>query len=260
MARRLEGRIALVTGGSRGIGRACCLRLAAEGAAIAVNYRLEERAAAGVAEEIRASGGRAVPLQADVADRSQVDALVDRVQRELGPVDILVNNAGILTRGTSLTMDDDEFDRMLAVNVKGLVHLVQAVAPRMIERRSGSIVNISSLAGLGTAVPDTTPYAATKAAVVVLTKRQAFELGPHGIRVNAICPGYIKTEMLASLDDPANQARLRALNAKAMLGRVGVPDDIAHVVVFLASDEASFMTGQALAVDGGRMDFLTASA
>jgi 3-oxoacyl-[acyl-carrier protein] reductase len=260
MTRALDGRVALVTGGSRGIGRATCLMLAAEGASVAVNYRQDEQSAGAVCDEILRNGGRAIAAQADVADPAQVDALADRVHQELGPVDILVNNAGILMRGTSLTIDDGELDRMMAVNVKGVVHTVQAVAPAMIERRSGSIVNISSLAGLGTAVPDTTPYAATKAALVVLTKRQAYELGPYGIRVNAICPGYVRTEMLASLDDPASHARLQALNAKAMLGRVGVPEDIAGVVLFLASDAAGFMTAQVLTVDGGRMDFLSSSA
>ncbi len=260
MAERLAGTVALVTGGSRGIGRATCVLLGREGAAVAVNYAHDEISAAEVVKQIRGAGGRAIAVKADVASRADVVAMADRVHRELGPVDVLVNNAGILSRGTSLTMDDGELDRMMAVNVKGIVHTVQAVAPRMIERGAGSIVNISSLAGLGTAVPDTTPYAATKAAVIALTKRQAFELGPHGVRVNAICPGYIRTEMLASLDDPANHDRLKSLSAKTMLGRVGVPDDIGHVVVFLAGGGASFITGQALAVDGGRMDFLTASA
>jgi len=260
MLRRLDHRVALVTGGSRGIGRAICLRLAREGAAVAVNYRAEAAAAAAVVEAIEKDGGRAMAVQADVSRRTEVDAMVARVAAGLGPIDILVNNAGILGRGTSLTMDEAEFDRMMAVNVKGIVHVVQAVAPGMIARRAGTIVNLSSLAGLGTAVANTTPYAATKAAVISLTKRQAFELGPDGIRVNAICPGYVKTEMLASIENAENREQLRALNAKAMLGRIGVPDDIAGVCAFLVSDDASFMTAQALAVDGGRMDFLTASA
>ena len=260
MLRRLDHRVALVTGGSRGIGRAICLRLAREGAAVAVNYRAEATAAAAVIEAIEKAGGRATAVQADVSRRTEVDAMVARVTAGLGPIDILVNNAGILARGTSLTMDEAEFDRMIAVNVKGVVHAVQAVAPGMIARRTGAIVNLSSLAGLGTAVANTTPYAATKAAVISLTKRQAFELGPDGIRVNAICPGYVKTEMLASIENAENRDQLLALNAKAMLGRIGVPDDIAGVCAFLVSDDASFMTAQALAVDGGRMDFLTASA
>ena len=260
MLRRFDGRVALVTGGSRGIGRAICRRLAREGAAIAVNYRADAGAATSVVEAIAADGGRAIAVQADVSRRADIDAMAERVAGALGPIDILVNNAGVLARGTSLDMDEAAFDRMIAVNVKGIIHAVQAIAPAMIARRTGVVVNLSSLAGLGTAVANTTPYAATKAAVISLTKRQAFELGPHGIRVNAICPGYVRTEMLASIENPENRDQLLALNAKAMLGRIGVPDDIAGVCAFLASDDAAFMTAQALAVDGGRMDFLTASA
>jgi len=257
---RVDGKVALVTGGSRGIGRAVSLMLAREGAAVIVNYTRQEAAAAEVVDLIRARGGRAIAGRADVSDRAAVQAMVDAALEEFGRIDILVNNAGILSRGTTLTMDEAAFDRMVAVNVKGVVHTVQAVAPGMMARHYGKIVNISSLAGLGTAVPETTPYATTKAAVIGLTKRQAFEFGPAGITVNAICPGFVATEMLASLERHDDEARLRALAAKAVLGRVGTPDDIAAVVLFLASDESSFMTAQILTVDGGRTDFLTASA
>ncbi len=260
MAKSLDGKVALVTGGSRGIGRAISLRLARDGARVVVNYATQAEAAGRVVDEIRQGGGQAMAVGADVSKLADVRQMVERVVAEYGGVDVLVNNAGLLFRGTSLTLDEDELDRMFAVNVKGIVHCVKAVAPLMAARHQGRIINIASIGGLGTAVAETTPYAATKAAVVVLTKRQALELGPDGIAVNAVCPGFIRTEMLASLESPENADRLAALNQKAMLGRIGVPEDVAGPVAFLAGADASFITGQILTVDGGRMDFLTGSA
>ena len=148
---------------------------------------------------------------------------------------------------------------MMAVNLKGIINGVQAVAPAMIERRYGKIVNITSLAGLATAVAETTPYAITKAAAISLTKRLALELGPHGINVNAIAPGFVRTEMLQFLDDYDDRARLETLSKKAILNRIGTPEDIANAALFLASDESSFITAQVFTVDGGRMDFLSHS-
>src|SRR5712671_1227190 len=176
---RLEGKVALVTGGSRGIGRAVCEALASHGAAVVVNYAAQADQAARLANRIREHGGRAVAIQADVSEKSQVEAMVGQALGEFGQIDVLVNNAGIFARGTSLTMDDAEFDRLLAVNIKGIVHCVRAVAPGMISRRYGKIVNVSSAAALGNSVPDSTPYAVSKAAVVTLTKRQALEFGAH---------------------------------------------------------------------------------
>jgi 3-oxoacyl-[acyl-carrier protein] reductase len=154
-------------------------------------------------------------------------------------------------------MSDEALDEMIGVNLKGVIHCVQAVAPGMIERRSGKIVNIASIAGLGTSLVGNTPYAATKAAVIALTKRLALELGPHGINVNTVCPGFIRTEMAAASVD---RSGFESVARKAVLGRVGEPDDIAHAALFLASDEASFITAQVLSVDGGRTDFLSHSA
>ncbi len=162
--------------------------------------------------------------------------------------------------GNTLTLNEDDLDRMIAVNVKGIIHCVQAVGPGMIERRYGTSLNLSSIAGLSTAVAETTPYAMTKAAVISLTKRMAFELGPHGINVNAMAPGFVRTEMLQFLDNAEDRSRLEALGKKAILNRVGLPEDIANVALFLASDESSYMTAQVLTVDGGRMDFLTHSS
>ena len=250
--------MALVTGASRGIGRAVAERLAAEGAAVAVNYRARAEQAAEAVTRINNHGGKAVAVKADVASRSEVDAMVARVSAELGPVDILVNNAGLLATGTLLNYDPDEFDRMWRVNVNGVLHATAAVAPGMIERKYGRVVNLSSIASVGTAVAGTTLYAATKGAVQILTKRFALELGPSGITVNAVLPGLIITDMVSEghTEQEMRQA-VDAVSAKSVLGRVGETDDIASVVAFLASDESSFMTGQYLTADGGRTDFLT---
>jgi 3-oxoacyl-[acyl-carrier protein] reductase len=259
MSKRLEGKVALITGGSRGIGRAISLRFAREGATVVVNFTAHPDKAESMVAEIKKEGGRAVALQADVSAKSAVQAMIDAARKEFGPIDILVNNAGILRSGNTLALNEEDFDRMIAVNVKGTISVVQGIAPGMIERRYGKIINLASIAGLGTAVAETTPYALTKAAVVMLTKRLALELGAHGINVNAIAPGFIRTEMLQFLDTEDDRARLEALGKKAILNRVGVPEDVANVALFLASDESSFMTGQVLTVDGGRMDFLTYS-
>ena len=181
----LEGRIALVTGASRGLGRAIALRLARDGAAVGVNYREQAEAADAVVQEIRARGGRAVAVRADVADGAQVGDMVQRVASELGPVDILINNAGVSRPGDLGDFDLAQLPGMTRINVDGLVAVTRAVVDGMKERKFGRIVNVASVAALGTAMAGTTFYAATKAAVVVLTRRFALELGPHGVTVNA---------------------------------------------------------------------------
>ncbi len=260
MTRRLENKVALVTGGSRGIGRAICRTFAREGAAVIVNYASNADKAREVVDSILETGGRAVAIQTEVASRTAVASMVDAAVKQFGKIDVLVNNAGILRTGSVLTLNEEDLDRMLAVNVKGIIHCVQAVAPGMIERRYGKIVNLSSIAGLGTAAADTTPYALTKAAVVSLTKRLALELGPHRINVNAIAPGFVRTEMLDFLDNETDLARLETMSRKAMLNRIGDPQDVAGAALFLACDESSFMTAQVLTIDGGRTDFLTHSS
>ncbi len=258
----IEGKFALVTGASKGIGKAIAMKLADEGVNVAVNYNRSEDAAHKVVADLEAVGVKSIAVHGDVSQVDQVQAMVASVQDAWGGIDILVNNAGILLSGNVMSMNHDELDQMISVNVKGIVNCVQAVVPGMAERGSGKIVNISSLAGLGTAVPETTPYGLTKAAVISLTKRMAFELGPKGINVNAICPGFVQTDMLASIAGSAEElaASLAAPAAKAALGRVGQPADIATGVLFLSSDESSFITAQVLTIDGGRMDFLTHSA
>ncbi len=258
--RRLEGQAAIVTGASRGIGRAIALRLAREGARVAVNYRSQAAAAQEVVEQIRAAGGEAVAVQGDVADRDAAEQLAAQTLGCFGRIDVLVNNAGVLHRSDILNFNTAEFQEMRAVNVGGLIHCVAAVLPAMKERRSGSIVNLTSIAAIGTSMPGTTFYAATKAAVSILTKRLAMELGPHGIRVNAVAPGFVVTDMTHSGRSEAQvAATIARMESLTMLGRAGRPEDIAGVAAFLASPDAGFMTGQILTADGGRMDFLTHS-
>ncbi|HEX2501519.1 MAG TPA: 3-oxoacyl-ACP reductase family protein [Methylomirabilota bacterium] len=249
----LSGRTALVTGASRGLGKAIALRLARDGAAIAVNYREQSDAAEAVTAQIRAQGGRALAVQADVADEAQVRDMVARVVRELGDVDVLVNNAGVSYTGDLGSFDVDRMESMRRVNVDAVIALTRAVAETMKARRFGRIVNLSSVAGLGTAVAGTTFYAVTKAAVIMLTRRFALELGPHGVTVNAVAPGFVLTDMARA---GRTEADFAALAAATMVRRNGDPEDIAHAVSFLASPEAGFVTAQILTVDGGRMNYI----
>lgn len=183
--------------------------------------------------------------------------MIDRVTHAVGPVDILVNNAGVLHPSSLLEYQESEFDQMWKTNVKGLVQCSAAVAPGMIERGWGRIVNLSSNAAVGTSMPGTTLYAATKGAVLSLTKRMALELGPHGITVNAVLPGFTKTDMTLAAKDAAERTAIEEkIASMSMLRRVGEPEDIAAVAAFLCSDAAGFMTGQFLLADGGRMDYL----
>ena len=240
------GRVALVTGGSRGIGKAIAKTLTQRGYRVAINYN-----------RTQPSESFALAVKCDIADPAQAKSLVGEVESKLGPVEVLVNNAGKLVLGDLFDMNQDEFEAMRKINVDGLSSVTRAAAEGMKARKWGRIVNISSIAAHATSVPGTTFYAATKAAVNLLTRRFAYELGPFGITVNAIAPGFIMTDMVTDGRTPAQVDEIRErMASNAMMRRIGKPEDIAHAVAFVVSDEASFLTAQVLTVDGGRMDYI----
>jgi 3-oxoacyl-[acyl-carrier protein] reductase len=252
-----RNQVAVVTGGARGLGRATARLLAQRGAAVCVNYAARADAAEALVAEITAAGGRAIAVAADVADAAAVAAMVARTESKLGPVTILVNNAGMAWQGTLDTYDQEQVARMRQVNVDGVIHATRAVLETMRTRRYGRIVNVASIAAIGTALAGNAFYAATKAEVVILTRRFALELGEAGITVNAVAPGFVRTDMTqggrGAADWQATEQRFAALT---MMGRVGEPQDIANAVVFLASPESGWITAQVLTVDGGRMDYI----
>jgi len=242
----LDGRIALVTGGSRGIGAAICAELGAGGATVVVNYVRDQSAAAAVCDRIREAGGTADPVQGDVSTAEGAAALVSQVESEVGAIDILVNNAGITRDDLIMRLSEDDWRTVIDTNLGGAFFTCRALSRPMLKRRSGAIVNISSIVGVhGNA--GQTNYAASKAGLIGLTKSLAKELGGRGVRVNAIAPGYIATELTDALPDEARTAIL----GNTPLGRLGEPDDVARAVRFLVSDAAGFITGDVLAVDGG---------
>ncbi|MGD2200647.1 MAG: glucose 1-dehydrogenase [Candidatus Bathyarchaeota archaeon] len=258
----LQDNVVIVTGASRGIGKACAFVMAREGAKVLVNYNNSKKEAREVVDRIHSNGGEAFPFQADVSDSSNVEEMVQRAVEKYGSVDTLVNNAGVLGKGGHLDeLDMEPYDAIWGVNVRGILCCCKAVAPIMKSQGKGNIVNIASVAGLGTASrPSNMLYSSTKAAVIILTKNIALDLGASGIRVNAIAPGLIKTDMgLQGKPMGAQEERLNYYRDHTIMGRLGEPEEIAEVVAFLASDRSSFITGQTFTVDGGRIDFLSHS-
>ena len=242
----LTGKVALVTGGSRGIGRAICLELAKEGAKIVVNYAGSQAAAEEVVAQIKAGGGEAIAVQGDVASSEDADKMVSTAVETFGRIDILVNNAGITRDNLLIRMKEDEWDAVINTNLKGVFNCTKAAARPMMKQRAGRIINITSVVGiLGN--PGQANYVSAKAGVIGLTKSNAKELASRGITVNAVAPGYIQTDMTENLGDDVKSKLMETIP----LAKLGRPEDIANVVSFLASDKASYMTGQVLSVDGG---------
>jgi len=243
---RLEGKVALVTGASRGIGRAIALRLAKEGAKVAVNYAGNEAAARETEAAIKEIGGEVLLVQADVSDSTAATDMVSVVAKNFGTIDILINNAGITRDGLLARMKDEDFAKVMATNLNGVFYTTRAAAKIMMKQRSGRIVNMASVVGLmGNA--GQANYAAAKAGIIGFSKSVAKELATRGITVNMVAPGFIGTDMTAVLSDKVKETMVESIPLK----RMGTPEDVAGAVLFLVSDEASYITGQVINVDGG---------
>ena len=242
----LTGKTAIVTGGSRGIGRAVCLELARRGCNIVLSFAGNTAAAEQTAADCQALGVQALAVQGDVSDADAVKALFDAALKQFGAVDILVNNAGITRDSLLMLLKEEDFDAVVDTNLKGTFLCMKAVARQMVKQRCGRIINLSSVVGLhGNA--GQVNYAASKAGVIGMTKSLAKELASRGVTVNAVAPGFMETDMTAALSEAARAATLAAVP----MGRMGTAEDVAQAVAFLASDCAGYITGQVLGVDGG---------
>ncbi len=242
----LEGKIALVTGASRGIGRACAITLAGYGATVVVNYNGNAARAKEVVDEIEANGGKAITYQCDVADYAAVETMMKDVIKELGGIHILVNNAGITKDGLLMKMSEEDYDAVVDTNLKGTFNCIKHVSRQMLKQKEGHIINMSSVVGVygnGGQVN----YSASKAGVIGITKSVAKELGSRGITVNAVAPGFIVTEMTDAMPEEAK----KEVADRIAMKRLGDVKDVAETVAFLASDKASYITGQVICVDGG---------
>lgn len=242
----LSGKTAVVTGASRGIGKAIALKLASQGASVVVNYNGSKEKAREVEQEIQAQGGTASVYQCNVADYEQCETFIQDVIKQYGRVDILVNNAGITKDGLLMKMTEEDFDQVMDTNLKGAFHTIRFVSRQMLKQKSGRIINMSSVSGVAGNAGQAN-YAASKAGLIGLTKAAARELASRGITVNAIAPGFIETDMTSVLPEKVKEASV----AQIPLGTFGKPEHVAAAVAFLASKEAGYITGQVLHVDGG---------
>ncbi|MGV8981189.1 3-oxoacyl-[acyl-carrier-protein] reductase [Clostridium sp.] len=242
----LKGKTAVVTGASRGIGRAIAIKLAKLGANIVVNYRNSVDAVQEVVKEIEALGVKALAVQADISSYSDVEFMMKKCIEEFGSLDILVNNAGITKDGLLMRMKEEDFDSVIDINLKGAFNCTRHVSAIMLKQRSGRIINISSVSGL-TGNAGQVNYSAAKAGIIGMTKAVAREFGGRGVTCNAVAPGYIQTDMTVALSDKVKDAIMSTIPLK----RLGMPGDVANAVAFLASEEAAYITGQVINVDGG---------
>ena len=242
----LSGKTAVVTGASRGIGKAIALKLASQGAAVVVNYNGSEEKAREVEQEIQAQGGTASVYQCNVADYGQCETFIQDVIKQYGRLDILVNNAGITKDGLLMKMTEEDFDQVMDINLKGAFHTIRFASRQMLKQKSGRIINMSSVSGVAGNAGQSN-YAASKAGLIGLTKAAARELASRGITVNAIAPGFIETDMTSVLPEKVKEASV----AQIPLGTFGKPEHVAAAAAFLASEEAGYITGQVLHVDGG---------
>mgnify|MGYP000941591169 CR=1 FL=1 len=247
----LTGKVALVTGGSSGIGAATALVLAEKGAAVAINYNSNEAGATSIANAIIKAGGKAIAIKCDVTKAYAVRKMVEKVEKQLGPIDILVNNAGSLVeRMTLLNLTEKRWDDVLDLNLKSVYICSQAVASSMVVRETGSIINISSIAGRHGGGPGAMHYATAKGGVITLTKGLAKELAPHGIRVNSVSPGVIDTPFHETF---STKEMIKAFKKGIPMGRLGTSKEVAMVILFLASDASSFVCGETIEVNGGQL-------
>jgi len=245
---RLKGKVAIVTGAGRGIGQAIARLFAQEGAKVALNYSKSEREASSLADEIRKNGGEVLLVRADVSKANEVKRMIQKTVAEFGRIDVLVNNAGVLSPAAFLDSTEEMWDKTMSVNLKGMYLCSKEVAPIMLNQKRGKIISISSVCGLAQkSALGNTPYAVSKAGVIGLTRSLAVNLGP-AINVNAVCPGVIDTDMVAFF----TPERKNAIIEETLLKKIGRPVDVAYAVLFLASDESDFITGELVTVSGGR--------